>query len=80
MFSNSVSIYVQFFLIVDPESKTTRLSLCCAVTESSSHTPPHSNHFQTTQLGSRTCDDDGHVVQTRDCESQTVDSNPGWNE
>ncbi|KAK6642969.1 hypothetical protein RUM43_004471 [Polyplax serrata] len=60
----------------DPESKTTRLSLCCAVTESSSHTPPHSNHFQTTQLGSRTCDDDSHVVQTRDCESQTVDSNP----
>ena len=64
--------------ISDPESRTTRLSLCCAVTESSSHTPPHSNHFQVSHGGNHYEDDEPQIIHTKDSGSQT-DSNLGIN-
>lgn len=66
-----------FCFFADPESKTTRLSLCCAVTESSSHTPPHSHHFQALQHSGGHGDNEPHVIETKDSGSQTIDSNSG---
>lgn len=66
------------FIFTDPESKTTRLSLCCAMTESSSHTPPHSHQFHIASHDSNNDDEEeAHIVQTKDSESQTTNSNTG---
>ncbi|KAL0279308.1 UNVERIFIED_CONTAM: hypothetical protein PYX00_000898 [Menopon gallinae] len=61
----------------DMESRTTRLSLCCAVTESNSQTPPHSHMFSVSPQVRIAEENSGHSVQTREMASQTTNSHPG---